>query len=139
MSFLQKIKNSKFYGWLDFLAKNAMFALLLTLGLFFVEQAINNAEQRKITQTLKDIHDAASTRFLGRFPDYLSEINRVMDTAKDDEEVIVFEDVLYYGFLSEPGEFKRLNHTLVDRATKNKVTIAYYDVEGIAFHLMLID
>lgn len=140
MKKLNRFKESKFYGWLDFLAKNAMFLLFLTLILFAIDQYNNTIQQKDVIKSLKEIQESASTRFLGRFPDYLKEVNNVLETAKEDEEVIVFEDVLYYGILSEPREFKKLNHVLLKRANEGyKVTIAYYDVDSIAFHLMLVD
>ena len=126
---------------IDFFAKSAVFSLLLTVGFFVIKQIQQTQQQQKQIEQLKDIKDALSTRSLGIFPSYIADINQLMSVSAPTDSVVIFEDVLYYGFISKPEEFKKLNHSLVARADAGSdITIAYYDVEGGgAFDMMLID
>ena len=127
------------------LVSSAAVALVITLVIFIVEQKGDAERTDKLVENLHTISDnllgvqnSVSTRYLGIFPDYLSEVNDLLSNVHQKDSVIIFEDVLYYGILSKPENFIRMNQQLLSHADRGgSVTIAYYDVEGRIFHRMI--
>jgi hypothetical protein len=79
---------------------------------------------------LKQIEQSLSTRHIGIFPDYLEEINKLLaETPQNDSfQVIIFEDVLFYGAFYNGAAFKKMIQHLSElRLAKKKIFIAYYD------------
>jgi hypothetical protein len=83
------------------------------------------------------IEQSLSTRYLGIFPNYLLEINNLLKTADPKKPTIVFEDVLYYGILSAPQEFKEMVSRLLELSKTSHITIVYYDINGSVFRRMI--
>lgn len=139
------VRHSVLYKIFQFIVSSAAVSLLITIIIFVVEQRedayrtesmINNLED--ISNNLLDVQNSVSTRYLGIFPDYLQEVNALLDEMTPRDSVVIFEDVLYYGILSRPENFIRMNHMLLSHADNGgKVTIAYYDIEGRTFHRMI--
>lgn len=151
------LQNSGFYRVLNFISKSAIIGLMITLVLFFVEWANGNKQERETRRQLNTtleglstIEQSLSTRFLGIFPGYITNICDLFYSIQEGDSVIVFEDVLYYGIKSRPEEFRKYNHQLVKHALKgNHVLVAYYDYdadstsgkpvwEGV-FHKMIVE
>lgn len=141
MNFFKKIWNylqhSGFYRVLNFISKSAIIGLMITLILFFIEW-VNGSKQEKETRQqlnttlegLSTIEQSLSTRFLGIFPGYISNICDLFYNIQEGDTVIVFEDVLYYGIKSRPEEFRRYNHQLIKHALNGgHVLVAYYNHE----------
>lgn len=133
---LRKIKESKMYGVIKAISTSAILALLLSLVFFTydvykdsAEESRSNEHFEKTVQQLDRIRESLSTRFLGRFPIYLTEINNVFAQLQPEDSVIIFEDVLYYGIKSRPAEFRKFNQMLINHARKydKKVIVAYYN------------
>ena len=132
---LDKFKTSKTYKVVNSIASNAILALLLTFVFFAYDewkdnrQDVENQEQFSETvDRLEHIQHALSTRFLGTFPNYLTEINNVFANLQPQDTVIIFEDVLYYGIKSRPKEFRAFNEILIRHALHGgAVKIVYYD------------
>ena len=131
------LQNSGFYRVLNFISKSAIIGLMITLLLFFIEWA-NGNKQEKVTRAqlnttlegLSTIEQSLSTRFLGIFPGYISNICDLFYNIQEGDTVIVFEDVLYYGIKSRPEEFRRYNHQLIKHALNGgHVLVAYYNHE----------
>ena len=103
------LQNSGFYRVLNFISKSAIIGLMITLVLFFIEMIQSN-KQEKVTRTqltetlegLSGIEQSLSTRFLGIFPGYITNICDLFYNIQEGDSVIVFEDVLYYGIKSRP-------------------------------------
>lgn len=138
-------KNSVIYKIGQFIVSSAAVSLLITLIIFAVEQK-EDAERtdamiynlESISGDLLDVQNAVSTRYLGIFPDYLTEVNSLLEKRNPADTIVIFEDVLYYGILSKPESFIRMNHMLLTHMEEGgHVTIAYYDIEGETFHRML--
>ncbi len=130
----EKIKNSKIVTVGRVLLNSAPFALLLSMVLFWVEMYQSDKEGEEMISELKMIEQSLSTRFIGIFPDYLAQINEILETTKDGEPIVIFEDVLYYGLFYNPSEFKKMITNIVDLSNSgHKVTIAYYGVNTRMF------
>ena len=151
---LRKIKESKMYGVIKAISTSAILALLLSLVFFMydvykdsAEESRSNEHFEKTVQQLDRIRESLSTRFLGRFPSYLTEINNVFAQLQPEDSVIIFEDVLYYGIKSRPAEFCKFNQMLINHARKydKKVIVAYYNNHPKSFfslsvfHKMIIE
>lgn len=151
------LQNSGFYRVLNFISKSAIIGLMITLVLFFIEMIQSN-KQEKVTRTqltetlegLSGIEQSLSTRFLGIFPGYITNICDLFYNIQEGDSVIVFEDVLYYGIKSRPEEFRKYNHQLLKHAMSGgHVLVAYYDydVDSTAgkpvweevFHKMIVE
>lgn len=139
------VKNSFLYKIFQVIVSSAAVSLLISIIIFVVEQRedayrtenmINNLED--ISGNLLDVQNSVSTRYLGIFPDYLREVNSLLEDMTQRDSVIIFEDVLYYGILSRPENFIRMNHILLSHVDNGGMaTIAYYDIEGRTFHRMI--
>lgn len=146
-SFWTHFKESPLYKIGRFITNSAAIALLITAILFVYQEHEERARTDRILTNLEDISSdlvdvqmSLSTRYLGIFPNYLEQINLLYDGISPRDSVIIFEDVLYYGFLSRPEEFEKMNrHLLTHADSGGKVTIAYYDPSGRTFHRMMKD
>ena len=130
-------KANKF---LTFIGNSAPFALLLSIILFGVEfikndnefdKTINDLQTIKIS--LKEVEQSLSTRYIGIFPDYLGEINKLLteslESPKEISKIIIIEDVLFYGAFYNKFEFKKMIQQITEFSNKpgNEVIIACYD------------
>lgn len=141
MAIWKKLKESRTYRVFDFLAKSAQLMFILTFVLFFIDQYYSSKSEKETLAELDKVAQAISTRFIGVFPSYLSEINNLIRNSSPKDTVVIFEDVLYYGCLSQPDEFKALNKSILERTDSAHVVIAYYDVDehGNAFKRMIAE
>ena len=130
-----KENKSKVWGKIPKILDNAVpFALLLSVMFFGIDFYRNDNEFEKTVNSLKIIEQSLSTRHIGIFPNYLDEINQLLSESLDPKNeisnVIIFEDVLFYGaFYNNGSPFKRMIQLLTGLSNKpgSKVIIAYYD------------
>lgn len=138
-------KKSVIFKIGQFIVSSAAVSLMITLIIFAVEQSedaertdamISNLED--ISGDLLDVQNAVSTRYLGIFPDYLTEVNSLLEMRAPKDTIVIFEDVLYYGILSKPADFIKMNHMLLSHMDEGgHVTIAHYNPEGRTFRRMI--
>ena len=132
---------------LKLILDSATFALLLSVILFSYEMINSTKESEQIVDNLREIQSSLSTRYLGLFPEYIDNINNLLDSAIEDQSkseirdsVIIFEDVLYYGIRSDAGGFRRMIENLMTLTNRGcHITIAYYDVNQRPFKQMIQD
>lgn len=135
MSYFSNIRNSKTYKVLKAISTSAVVALILSFMFFTYDVYKESSQERrnqehfdKTVDRLEQIRESLSTRFLGQFPSYLTEICNVFDGVRQNDTIIVFEDVVYYGIKSRPAEFCKFNRLLLNHARQGGVVIvAYYD------------
>ena len=124
----ERFKNSWFYRSINTVASSAIIGLALTLIFFAYKVYFGKKQFDETVNRLDNISRSLSTRCLGKFPAYISEINDVFSTLQTGDTVIIFEDVLYYGIKSEPVGFSHLQQLLLNHARQGgKVIVAYYD------------
>ena len=111
MTAFQKLKENKLFRYIT----NATFVglfLTVVISTFQIFQANEHTNHLSESLTrLENIEKSVTTHFLGSFPEYINEINNLLeafqqsniDMSKD--TIIIFEDVLYYGIRSSPNEF----------------------------------
>lgn len=127
----EELKNHWILKVGKILLNSAPFALLLSILFFFLgSKDMNNAMSglRKIEQSL-------STTHLGIFPNYLKDINeRILDSSnfsqkgKEMTNIIIFEDVLFYGAVSDAEEFMNTVLNITHLAQNgHPITVVYYD------------
>lgn len=124
---------------------SASFALLLSIGFFAYEMSTGAQETKEIVDNLTNIQSSLSTRYLGLFPEYIGNINRLLDDAikqqgdsDNGSKVIICEDVLYYGIRSDANGFRKMMKNIATLANSGSdVTIAYYDADGHPFKSMI--
>lgn len=122
------------------ITNSAVFGLIVTLAIFVFEQYKSSKQQEEVVENLVFVQNSLSTRYLGLFPSYINEINKILETAQPKDTIVIFEDVLYYGFQSSPLEFKKMHKRLINMADSGaNVTIAYYKPKGRTFKRMIID
>lgn len=139
-SILTSLKGTKLYRAVILLSNSAIVGFLITLVIFSFEQYEEYNRTKDITNKLEDIANNLSTQYLGLFPDYLNRINGLFEKAEFQDSVIIFEDVLYYGIMSKPDEFKKLHRKLLSMSDEGShVAIAYYDTRGRNFKRMMLD
>lgn len=132
-----RVGNSKVYKWVT---NSALLGLVFTLSVFMYEQYKSSKQTKEIVDNLMYVQMSLSTRYLGLFPDYLNYINDILEGARANDTVVIFEDVLYYGFVSKPDDFKKMHRRLIAAADSGThVTIAYYNPRGRNFNRMIID
>lgn len=139
-----KMKNSQIPGWTSrffkWITNSAIVGLLLTLSIFVYEQYKSSMQTKDIVDNLVFVQKSLSTRYLGLFPEYLDRINEILDNAEPNDTIIIFEDVLYYGLISRPDEFKKMYKKIISSANQgSSVTIAYYNPKSRNFNRMVID
>lgn len=136
--FWKKMKASKAMQFVKIISESASFALFVSIIFFAYEMVENMQESKEMTDNLVKIQNSLTTKHLGIFPNYLPAINNLFGEATPGDSIIIFEDVLYYGFRSKPDEFKSYNRHLLElRNGGSHVIVAYYDPKGIAFHQMV--
>ncbi len=131
-----KIKESRIYQLGRLIMGSAPFALLLSLVLFWIDACKNSNENSKVVSELKHIEQSLSTRYIGIFPDYLEEINEILETTDTVEKhpIVIFEDVLYYGLFYNSSEFKKMINNIQKLSDGgHKITIAHYNIERRMF------
>lgn len=154
-------KNSKLKR-LVLLFSSAGFALILTIVLFVYQEIsskkefvrvvdnlaqIENSLSTRVVGNLTQIENSLSTRYLGIFPQYIKNINSLLEdfiyeqkTTSKCDSVIIFEDVLYYGIRSDAAGFKKMIKNLLTISENGShITIAYYDLNGMPFKQMVRD
>lgn len=157
----QRIKGTRGYEIMSAFIKSAAVALLFA-AVCFIYDVYHDSEQDKqleasieklenienSVEQLEKIKQSLSTRYLGIFPEYITEINALFENLIPSDSVIIFEDVLYYGIKSRPNEFYNLNVQLFNHALNDgSLTVAYYDdhnsdnnpVMDDLFHKMIIE
>lgn len=135
------------YKKIKLLMNSASFALLLSV-VFFIYQTIDSKRDfMGVVDNLMQIENSLSTRYLGIFPEYVNNINGLLEesiksrNASDSKDsVVIFEDVLYYGIRSDVEGFKRIMKNLLELSNGGSyITIAYYDPMGRPFKQMMFD
>lgn len=147
-SIWQRIKQSGFYRSINTFASSAIIGLGITLIIFVYKVYSGKKQFEETADRLDNISRSLSTRCLGKFPAYISEINDIFATLETGDTVIVFEDVLYYGIKSDPMGFSRLQQLLLNHSRQGgTVIVAYYDNHSkgsempwtSVFHRMVIE
>lgn len=129
-------KNKEKKGW-HYFKDTAIIGLLVTVAIstFQIFQATRQTKQLSTSLKYMDnVQKALTTHFLGVFPGYIPEINNLLQSFKDENDnssndtIIIFEDVLYYGIVSSPEEFIKMNKLLLELADQGyHIVIAYYN------------
>ena len=124
----QKLTKSIFIKIYEAMVILSPFGLILSIAFFLVQAK----ESKELVGNLTHIEQSLSTRFIGIFPDYLDKINQLLSetpsSPKDTTEIIIFEDVLFYGAFYNGTAFKEMVQQLTDLSNKGKkIVIAYYD------------
>ena len=149
--FIQRMKKKKGFELLGSFIKSAAVGLLFAV-ICFAYDVYHDSEQDKQLQEsidkLAKIEQSLSTRYLGIFPEYISEISDLFNELEPADTVVIFEDVLYYGIKSRPKEFCNMNDRLFEHALQGgSITVVYYNVvhSGLkpiweeVFHKMIIE
>jgi hypothetical protein len=107
------------------------FGLILSIVFFLIEAK----ESEEMVGNLSHIEQSLSTRHIGIFPDYLDNINKVLSetsrSGADTAQIIIFEDVLFYGAFYNGSAFKEMLSHLVELSNLGtKIVIAYYNNEN---------
>lgn len=119
-------------------SESASFALLVSIIFFAYEMIENMQDSKKLSENLVQIQNSLTTKHVGIFPNYLPEINDLFTNAVPGDSIVIFEDVLYYGFRSKPDDFKNYNRHLLElRNSGSHVIVAYYDTSELPFHQMV--
>lgn len=143
-----KIKESRFYRSINTFASSAIIGLAITLLIFAYKVYSGKKQFDETADRLDNISRSLSTRCLGKFPAYISEINDIFATLEAGDTIVIFEDVLYYGIKSDPVGFSQLQQNLLNHSRQGgKVIVAYYDnhYEGSSapwmtvFHRMILE
>lgn len=141
-----KLRSSSGYRVTKMIADSASFALVLSVILFVVESVNNSKEQKELVNRLTTVQESLSTRYLGLFPEYIDNINVLLEKAEESrtqkeqiiDTIIIFQDVLYYGVKSESIGFRRMNEHILQLADNGcQVFIAYYDPNSLVFSQMI--
>lgn len=126
--FVSKFKQTRFYRSINTFASSAIIGLAITLLIFGYKVYFGKKQFDETVNRLDNISRSLSTRCLGKFPAYISEINDIFSTLQPGDTVVIFEDVLYYGIKSDPVGFSRLQQHLLNHSRQGgKVIVAYYD------------
>jgi len=81
---------------------------------------------REQLDRLEEVRQSLPTQHLSKFPDYLDDIVRHIESAR--KEVIIFCDYPAYGVFSNAEAFLKYTHVLEDRASRNvRITLACLD------------
>ncbi len=129
------------------ITQSATFALLLSIVFFAYQTSSGAKETKEVVENLEKIQSSLSTRYLGLFPEYIGNINLLLNDAINHENntelrdsIIIFEDVLYYGIRSDAKGFREMMENLLTLTDNGcHVTIAYYNVDGFPFKQMIRD
>lgn len=137
-SFFRRIKNTKGYGILATFIKSAAVGLLFAVLCFVYDVYHDSAQDKQLEESVAKLRDTQeqlgrieqnlTTRYLGIFPGYISEIGQLFDNLDPTDTIVIFEDVLYYGIKSRPKEFYSMNKKLFGHAlNQGSTTVAYYN------------
>lgn len=145
--YIDKYRNKKWYRICKVIMDSASFAMVLSVAFFAYEIFEGKKETKEVVDNLVEIQNSLSTKYLGLFPEYINNINVLLEQAithqehvADQDTVIIFQDVLYYGILSDAEGFRNMNKNLLTLAQNGcHVTIAYYDLGSKPFQQMLMD
>ena len=145
--YIDKYRNKKWYRICKVIMDSASFAMVLSVAFFAYEIFEGKKETKEVVDNLVEIQNSLSTKYLGIFPEYINNINVLLEQAithqehvADQDTVIIFQDVLYYGILSDAEGFRNMNKNLLTLARNGcHVTIAYYDLGSEPFQQMLMD
>lgn len=145
--FAKWFKQTRFYKSINTFASSAIIGLAITLLIFAYKVYSGKKQFDETVDRLDNISRSLSTRCLGKFPAYISEINDIFTTLETGDTVIIFEDVLYYGIKSDPVGFSRLQQLLLNHSRQGgKVIVAYYDnhakkvgMKPTTFHRMILE
>lgn len=137
---LRKIQESIFWKYSKLITGSATFALILSIVFFVYETIESKRDNQEITCRLYEVQNSLSTRYLGIFPQYIKNTNAMLRKAleqKDDfsaDTIVIFEDVLYYGIISDSKGFIEVNDKLLQLADKGaKVFLVYYKPQTALF------
>ena len=137
-NFLEKVRSYKIFRVVKIIAESAAFALVISLILFGIEMFDNMKTSQELSKNLLEIQNSLSTKYLGKFPDFMPDINRLYEGAKAGDSIVIMEDVLFYGINSAPVDFYEASLKLFDLAANgSQVMISYYIPDGMAFNFML--
>lgn len=147
-TWLQRIKGTRGFEIVNTFIKSAAVALLFAAICFVYDVYHDSAQDKQlddsiaklesieksidtlqsIKNNLKHIQESLSTRYLGIFPEYITEIKELFKDMNPTDTVVIFEDVLYYGIKSRPDEFFAFNVRLFEHAQEGgPITVAYYN------------
>lgn len=139
------MKSNKYINVLKRIFQSATFALLVSIAFFAYEMNSGAEESKKIVDDLMVIQNSLSTRYLGLFPEYIDNINDLLEEAIEhqdkedaDDSVIICEDVLYYCIRSDAHGFRNMLTNLIILSEKGcSISIAYYDEKSFPFKNMI--
>lgn len=139
------MKSNKYIIVVKKIFQNATFALLVSIAFFAYEMNSGAEESKIIVNDLKAIQNSLSTRYLGIFPEYIDNINDLLEEAIEhqdkenaDDSVIICEDVLYYCIRSDAHGFRNMLTNLIILSEKGcSISIAYYDEKSFPFKNMI--
>ena len=142
-----KFKESRAYRISKIIMDSASVAMIISIAFFAFEFSEGKRETQEVVDNLVQIQNSLSTRYLGLFPEYISNINTVLEDALEhqmrtnkSDTVIIFEDVLYYGIRSDAAGFRQMYQNIMQLAANGcHITIAYYDTQGTPFSDMVRD
>lgn len=135
-NFWTKIREKRFGHILKIISNSAAFALLLSLILFGIEMFSGIQESKEVTENLLKIQNSLSTRYLGQFPEFLTDINQLYIGASHGDSIVILEDVLYYGLVSNPHKFYVSCLNLLDLAEHGcPIMISYYRPNTLAYNM----
>lgn len=136
--FFEKFRSHKLVRFAKIVAESASFALLVSIVLFAIQMYDNMQESKELSQNLLNIRNSLSTKYLGKFPDFMPDINRLYGNATAGDSIVVLEDVLFYGINSAPKDFYESSLKLFDLAANGSpVMISYYKPGGMVYSYML--
>ena len=143
----KKFKETKGYRIYKIIMDSASFALILSVAFFVYEMSEGKRETEEVVKNLVTIQNSLTTRYLGLFPEYIYNINTILENALEHQKistkadtVIIFEDVLYYGIRSDAEGFRKMYQNILQLAENGcHVTIAHYDIKGRPFNQMVKD
>jgi len=130
---LSRIKEKKIYRYLS---DTAIVGLIITISIstFQIFQASKQTVQlAESLQRIDAVEKSVTTHFLGTYPEYIDEINHLLlsfqleKSSFANDTIIIFEDVLFYGYRSSPFNFINMHKALLWLADNGcHIVIAYY-------------
>lgn len=134
------MQESIFWKYSKLITGSATFALILSIVFFVWETIDSKRDNEKIVENLMEVQSSLSTRYLGIFPQYIRTTNEMLREALEKKEdfssdtIVVFEDVLYYGIVSDSEGFMEVNDKLLQLADNGaKVFVVYYKTQTPLF------
>lgn len=147
----ERLKKRKGFELLSAFLKSAAVGLLFAVICFAYDVYHDSEQDKQLKDTvekLEHIEQSLSTRYLGIFPEYITEIDKLFNNLDSTASIVIFEDVLYYGIKSRPKEFCEMNKKLIGHSlAKGSLTVGYYSVQKEdgkpaaldIFHKMIIE